>query len=185
MVAFTTTAQWEIDILAEELSQRNMPSAPEFGDGARDIRITEVFLIAESQHTAEADCHIGIRGEIEIDLQRKEQAREPTGGNGRACIRQRGKHTAEYIRDEHFLAKPYCETAHAAGKIVQRGVALGQLILDIGILHNRPCDQLREARDIQQQMRIVFLNANIAAVGVHRVGDRLERKERNADRQPR
>ena len=45
------------------------------------------------------------------------------------------------------------------------------------------CDQLREAADVEQELRKALLRARLAAVDVHRVGEHLEGVEGDADRQ--
>ena len=61
-------ADRNIEIVAEPLRQRHMPSAPEFGYRLGDIRIIEIFLKVDAEHLSEADCHIRITGKVEIEL---------------------------------------------------------------------------------------------------------------------
>ena len=45
-----------------------MPSAPEFTDTLRHIRIIEIFREMETEHLTQTDRHIRITGKIKIDL---------------------------------------------------------------------------------------------------------------------
>jgi len=50
-----------------------MPAPPKIPDGRRQIRRVEVFDQVKAQHPGHSACHIGIPGEIHIDLPRKEK----------------------------------------------------------------------------------------------------------------
>ncbi|MPN48962.1 hypothetical protein SDC9_196575 [bioreactor metagenome] len=81
-----------------------MPSAPEFGDRTGDIWIVEVLLIAKSEHAPKTNRHIGIRGEVEVNLHRKDRTRKPACRNGCARLRQRGEHLTQHVRQQHLFA---------------------------------------------------------------------------------
>ena len=65
----TVASQWDIDVITEPASERNMPAAPEFRDAGGDVRIIKVLVEIEPQHLSKTDGHIGISAEIEIQLQ--------------------------------------------------------------------------------------------------------------------
>ena len=54
-----------------------MPSSPELCYGLGDVRIVEVLQIVEAQDLTEADGHVGISAEIEVDLEGESQSSDP------------------------------------------------------------------------------------------------------------
>lgn len=64
----TVSAQRNVHIVPEPAAQGHMPAAPEFRGTFGDIGIIEVFRKMESEHEAKADGHVGISGEVEINL---------------------------------------------------------------------------------------------------------------------
>ena len=65
----TVASQWDVDVITEPASKRNMPAAPEFRDAGGNVRIIKVLVEIEAQHLSKTDGHIGISAEIEIQLQ--------------------------------------------------------------------------------------------------------------------
>ena len=56
-------------VVAEERSQRNVPTLPELSDVLAEERVAEVFVQMKAEDAGNANCHIGIAGEIEVHLQ--------------------------------------------------------------------------------------------------------------------
>lgn len=67
-LALPVAAQWDIQVFPEPGGKGDMPSAPEFLNTGRDVRIVEVFLEVEPKAQAQADGHIAVPAEVEIDL---------------------------------------------------------------------------------------------------------------------
>ena len=60
-----------------------MPAAPEAGEAFGAIGTAEVFGENETKRLAKADGHIGIAGEVKIDLERESEKPHPgTQGAG-------------------------------------------------------------------------------------------------------
>ena len=59
-----------------------MPSAPEVGYARGGIGIVKVLDKIEAEHFSEADCHVGVSAEVEINLHRVAENADP-GGYGR------------------------------------------------------------------------------------------------------
>ena len=45
-----------------------MPTLPEFCNVLAQERMPEVFFQLKAHHTGNSDCHIGITGEVEVNL---------------------------------------------------------------------------------------------------------------------
>ncbi len=66
--------QGDINIVTEEGGQRDVPSSPKIGDRVGYVGVVEVFLIMEAHHKPHADGHIGVGGEIQINLEHVAEA---------------------------------------------------------------------------------------------------------------
>ena len=178
------SAQRDVEIVAEETAQRNVPSPPEVRDGIAAIRMVEVFLEMETQAAADADGHIRIAGKIEIDLQGESQQADP--GTGR---RKRGQvageklvgHLGKLVGQDHFLAQADDEAETAVGHVLPGDLPLVDFPGNGPVAHDRTGNQLREHRDVQQQVAEAFLRLAFLPVHIHQVGNGLEGVETDAD----
>ena len=66
---FPVAAERYVDIIPEERAERNVPPSPEFGNGFCRIRQTEVLHERKAEDFPETDCHVGVAGKIEVDLE--------------------------------------------------------------------------------------------------------------------
>ena len=71
------TSHWYIEIIAEPLTQRNMPAPPEFGDTCRAVGARKIEGESDSETPREAVGDETVAGEIIIDSQAKKQIRKP------------------------------------------------------------------------------------------------------------
>ena len=46
-----------------------MPSSPEIRDGGGQVGVVEVLQKLKAQHATQADGHVGVAREIEVDVQ--------------------------------------------------------------------------------------------------------------------
>ena len=79
--AYAIAAQRDIDVLAEESAEGDVPSAPEFGHRCGDVGVVEVFKKGKAKDAPDADGHVGIAGEVEIDLEGIGEGTKPRGEN--------------------------------------------------------------------------------------------------------
>lgn len=77
----------------------------------------------------------------------------------------------------------HAEQPQALGEALQRGAAVVDLVLDVGVAHDGAGHQLREHGDVHAQVQRVLLHLHLAAVDIHHVGDGLQGEERDADGQ--
>src|ERR1700722_10188647 len=101
-----------------------MPAAPEFDDALRFVRRVEVERQRYPENGGKPNRHIGITGEIEIDLQRVGEGAVPrvmerhvTGGGPRehgSCDQRKS------IGDDRFLEQSNREYGDADGKAFYR-----------------------------------------------------------------
>ena len=76
-VPLPVAAQGDIDIVPEEAAERHVPAPPEIGDVQRLVGRVEVDGQADVEHERRGQGHVGVGGEIEIDLEGIGQARHP------------------------------------------------------------------------------------------------------------
>src|SRR5215472_13615160 len=75
--AAPVAAEWNVEVVAEPVGERDVPAAPEFTHRFRDVWIVEVLEDAKPEHAHQPDGHVGIAREVEIDLQRVAGKPEP------------------------------------------------------------------------------------------------------------
>ena len=131
-----------------------MPSAPEVRNGRGDVRVVEVLVEPEPEHAAEADGHVRVPGEVEVDLQRvardagpgRQSAEGPDVGRLDARV-----HGAEGVREQEFFREADDESRHAVRVFAPALFPPDQLFLDVPVLDDGARDELREQRDVQRE----------------------------------
>lgn len=62
-------AEGDVDVVAEPGGEGDVPSAPELGDVAAEVRAGEVLPEADAEELRRADGHVGVAGEVGVDLE--------------------------------------------------------------------------------------------------------------------
>src|SRR5437773_2244604 len=77
----TIAAKRDVDVVAEPCRQCDVPTPPEilYRDGR--IGVIEIFRKAEAEHSRNPDSHVGVAGEIKIDLERVAGDAQPSRSN--------------------------------------------------------------------------------------------------------
>ena len=163
-----------------------MPPAPEIRNAGCLVGVVKVFREVEAQHLAQADGHIGVAGEIEINLEGVCQNADPGSAGGKLSqvvgFDFRPEHT-DAVGQDHLLGKAADKGAHTLSDGGQIDAALVQLPLHIRIPDDGPGNQLGEHGYIGAEVYNAFLYMNLAAVQVDTVGHALEGVEGNTDGQ--
>ena len=68
--AAAVAAQRNVEVVAQEAAERHVPAAPEVAHRQGAVGRVEVERDAQAEHQRQADRHVGIAGEVEVDLQR-------------------------------------------------------------------------------------------------------------------
>ena len=179
----TATAQREIHIVAKPRTERHVPATPEFGDGLREVGIVEVLEELESEHASEANRHVGVAAEVEVDLQRVADGPEPrerAGWRGRS--ERLVRHFRHHVGEQHLLVEADDEPEDATRELVPAGPARSDLVTDRCVAHNGARNELREERNVQGQQKRIALGPD-ATGDVDHVAERLEGEERDTNRQ--
>ena len=184
--AAAVAAERDVEIVAQELRQRHVPAPPEIDDASRLVGRIEIQRQEDAEHQRHADRHVGIAGEIEIELERVGQRADPGLIEGR-------RSWAEGERDQRLdavgqaglLEQADGEDDQAAQDQMRIG-ALGLRALELRdhvlVVQDRPGDQMREIGDEQRVMR-QRVARDLAPVGIDQKRDLGEGVEGDADRQ--
>ncbi len=180
-------AQRDIEVVAQPERERHVPAPPEVARRRGLVRAVEVLRQLDAEEPAEADGHVGVAAEVEVDLERVAEQAEP---GLRGVERQRrGEHrvdeVAETVRDQDLLAEPHAEQQDALAPA--RGDAgagdAGELGDELVMAREGARDQVREEAHEPGEPDEVALRRSLAAPHVDDVGERLEGVEADARRQ--
>ena len=184
-LAAAVAAERDVDIIAEEAAERHMPAAPELRDGRGYVRQVKVLAVAEAEDAAKANGHIGIAGEIEIDLEHEHQRSEPCADERAVSTAgaQRRNDLARIIGKQDLLGKANDKALRALEGRARRGAAVHELPGNLLIAHNGALHHLREHREVEQQIEERTLRLDLTAIDIRHIGDNLEGIERQAEGQ--
>ncbi len=161
-----------------------MPASPELGYGRRDIGIVEVFGTVKAKHGGKADSHVAVAGEVKINLQRvgcgsqpRQTEVERTGGKRRVrnLPYQRG--------DKQLLRQSHNQPPQSPRRTLGRVCALAQLTLKVAEAGYGSRSELREKRNIQQNVKKRARGRLRIFAAVRDIGYFSEREKRYAHRQ--
>ena len=184
--SFAVAAERDVEVVAEEIGEADVPALPELADAARHIGPVEILQEVEAEHARQTYGHIAVAAEVEVDLRGVRDKSQPRYGwryGGRVQLEDRVGDARAEVGDEHLLGEAHDETADADREPFGVHHPLGELPGHIVVADDRPRDQLREQRDVQRGDPRAALCTRITAVHVHYVAQAVEDEERNADRQ--
>ena len=182
--SLSVAAQGDVDVLAEPGGQGDVPPSPEVGDGGGQVGVVEVFQELKAQHATQADGHVGVAREIEVDVQGVGQHQEPGGqhrGLGGVDRAQVGVNGGQGVAQEDLLGKSYGKAAHARGELVYRVGTGDELIVHVPIADDGARDELGEQGHVGAKGDVASLGVSGASVQVDGVGHDLEGVEADAD----
>ena len=105
-IAAAITAKWDVEIVAKPGGEGDMPSSPEVGEGRCAVGGIEVLREDEAEHEAEADRHIGVAAEVEVDLHGVAEGAEPCVGGGTVgCLEGCVGEVAAGVGDDDLLGE--------------------------------------------------------------------------------
>ena len=182
--------QRNVEIVAQEARQRHVPAAPEIGDVHRLVGRVEVQWQAHADHVGQADRHVRIAGEVEVELQGVSQGAAPRLEQAKQlALFSRCKHRPgigrHAVGKHHLLEQPQREDGEPHGeefRVDAVGGRLPELRHHLLVVQHRAGNQVREVGDEQAVMDEVEL-AGFAARCVHQEGNLCEGEEGDAQRQ--
>ena len=184
--ALAIAAQGNIQIVPQPRRQRDVPSMPELGDAGGQVRSPEIGGQMIAQDPGGPDGHVGVTREIAIDLQAVGQHRQPRRdrAEGPRVVEDVIHEERDVVGDEDLLEQADRELPETEKSVVpvqsDVGLQLGQ---EDGGTDDGPGYELREESHEQGKIEEVPAGLQPAAIDIDRVAERLERVERDADRQ--
>jgi len=184
-LVFSVSSERNIYIVTEESAEGHMPSAPEFRCGTCNIGIVEVFEEMEAENFSETYCHIGIAGEIVIDLDREHKNAEPDRSCA-SCRKVAGKigfgKLAGNVCDKDLFCKTNKESCGSAPDILEAFAAVVNFKGNVRISYYRTRNELGIERNIHEEFHIVMLGFNVAFININSIAEGLEGIEAYTDR---
>ena len=163
-----------------------MPPAPKVGDIRGEIGLSEIQAQLYPEQTGDTSGNIGIAREIAIDLKR-EQVRPHQQGKTTEPVRllkDTIDHRSDTVGQEDLLkVTDQDELAGRGDHLFGHHAPLFQLRDQSGRSLDWAGDQLGEERDVEGKEGEIPLNGLFAAINIDRVGQRLEGKKTDTDRQ--
>ena len=183
-LVFSVAAKRNIDIVAEESAQGHMPSAPEFRCRAGNIGIIEVFEEVESEDPAKTYRHIGITGEVIINLDGEHQYSEPHSCSGLLCQVSGEIGFCKLscdVCDEYFFGKTHKESCGTGPDIIKGFLAVVYFPCNVDISYDRTCNKLGIKGNIHEIFHVVMLRFNISFINIDGIAEGLESIEADTD----
>ena len=185
-LALPVAAQWDIQTFPEPSGKGDMPSAPEFLNTGRDVRIVKVFLEVEPKAQAQADGHIAVSAEVEIDLHQiahRGQPSRPAVQHRAVGVVDQCYNIAADIGDQQLLAQAHNKPAQAFCQLLQRISAAMYLICHVLIADDRSCHQLWKQSNVQQYIPEMSALQAFIPVYIDHITQPLKGEERDTHRQ--
>ena len=179
----TAAAEGDVQVVAEPSRQRDVPSAPELLDRASGVRPVEVDRELEPQELRDADGDVGVAAEVAVDLHGVgDEADDGVDRGAPGGVAEDGvdDRAGQEVRDHDLLEQAAQDQPHRRGHVhVARVALLVELRDELVGPHDRPGHQVREERQVQEQVAPARRRER-TAVDVDHVGDRHERVEGDA-----
>ena len=178
------TSQGDVHIVPEPAAQAHVPPPPEFGDAGGNVGIVEVLREVKPEDAAQADGHVAVAGEVEIEMKNVSRRVEPgEEDGGLRAVFVGGDQFIEDIGQQHLFGKADDEAAGAVSGVGQGVGPVLQLGGDVGIPDDGSGDQLGEHCHVGRQVDEIPLGGCVAPVNVDDVAQNLKGVEADADGQ--
>ena len=161
-----------------------MPAPPKVGDRLGAVRRIEILGEDEAEHQPQADCHVGVTAEIEVDLKRIGHGAGPRIKRAdRACAKRHVRYFAARIREQDLFREPEHEERDAPRELVAGQGSIFHLLREKGKFQDRSGDQVRRHGDETREVDEVGHRFRFTAVDIDRVAHRLEGVEADPERE--
>ena len=148
--------------------------------------MVEVGQKLKAQHAPQAHRHVGVAGEVEVDLEGEGHHAQPgpshrqiAGGHGLIAVPQH----AHVVGNQDLLPQTDHKHLHAGAELINGGIPLVDLVAQVFVLDNGTGNELGEQGDKGAEVDDVALGPGIAPVHVDGVAHGLEGVEGDADGQ--
>jgi hypothetical protein len=181
--------QGVVEVCGQEARQRHVPAQPEIDDARRLERRVEVRRKLDAEKSPESERHVGIAGEVKIELQGEPDRRHPCQKEGRSpsggrVFIDRRNQRRDVVGENPLLEQAEEQQCQPDGEIllVESAGCGRKLGHHFAIVDDRTGDELGK----EQHERAIFpKRERLYPSGLHvdKEGDLLESDERDAERQ--
>ena len=185
--AAPVASQGDIQIVPEPGGQGHVPPPPEGAHGVGAVGVVKVLVEPEAEDPPQADGHVGVAGEIEVDLeaiggeaQPAPQHRQRPGPLSGEAVLPQG---ADGVGQQHLLGKSHAEPPGPQSEVLRRVEPVPQVRCHRFVLDDGAGDQLGEHGDEGAEVHHVALDRCVLPVHVDGIAHGLEGIERDADGQ--
>ena len=140
----------------------------------------------EPHDFAQADGHVGVAREIEIELHGVGDDGDPGSASahgGQIACKQCVHLATNHIRNQNFLGKPYHKAVKTLQTLRPALLPVADFVRNVAVAHNGAGDELGEHDDVEHIVGEPLHRLVDIAVGIDHVGDGLEREKGDADGQ--
>ena len=176
-LALPVAAERDVEVVAQPGRERHVPPAPELRRARRAVRPVEVPRQLDPEHPREPERHVGVRAEVEVDLEAEaDRGRPGVDEPDRAWRREVVVDPLrEPVGEEHLLREAEREQQQSGANALGIEPLLPhQLRLEDPVADDRAGDQMREERDEERVAQQIALGAQ-ACRGRRRPGTRCPR----------
>ena len=146
--AFAISAERDVEVVAQDGGERDVPAAPKFGDALGAVRRIKISWEFETEHSAKTDCHVGIAAEVEVDLKSVGQGTDPGINGVRVGRIENGVgHLPTRVGEEDFFREAENEDCDARGKTGDGVFAFAELFGERFVADDGTGDEVRKEGD--------------------------------------
>ena len=164
-----------------------MPAPPEFGHRGGDIGLVKILQQPETEYPGEANRHVRIAGEVEVDRKCEEDHAGPglDKPQFRRVVREDEIGSAgQRVGEQHLLDDPQHEAGKAEDEIVDMGGRTSlHLAGDVVILDDRAGQELWKEEHVKRVERDAPRRRRDAAMDIDEIGDLFKNNKGDADGQ--
>ena len=170
-----------VDVIRQVAGKRHVPVLPEVDDALRLVWRVEVDWELDGEHARQAKRHVGVAGEVEVELHRISERAKPGSGEsstGRMCV-EHVSQRRDTVRDQNLLRQSHHEPRKAKRHIVDAqamDTPLVKLRHQFARMDDRTRDQVWEERD-ENRVRDDALTLRDALPQIDEVGNLSEGEE--------
>ena len=159
-----------------------MPALPKIGHARSDIGVVEVFRERKTEDVCQSQRHIGIAGEIEIQLHRVADGGEPRQPRvDELCGEDSVHHAPDDVGNEQFFGQADHEPPDTLRRLFGGVLPVVDLRRGVFPAQDRAGEDIWEERDEQRRAQGVFCHARGLSVDLDDIADGREREKRHAE----
>ena len=185
--AAPVAAERHVEVVAQPAREGHVPAAPELRRVARQVGLAEVGRQLEAEQAGHAARHVGVAGEVEVDLEREAVDGEELhrrGGHARLREDRVDEGREQEVAQHDLLEDAGAEQPEPPPRAARlEASAARELWQELPAPQDRARDELRKEGDEEREAGQARRSLRVAPVHVHLEGQDLEGVEGDAERE--